>query len=428
MLLAFAALAAIVVAIALVVFAACKGKRKFASGNPASGPRLIAFALLFGAMSLAFNSSLAAQCTLPPPPSAGVPDSTFDAMAVQNGPGWTGADGTYSLALPNGNSLWLWSDSFIGTVDPSSRLRSSSLFQAHNSLTIRNAVTGAVSTVGYPPKSTSYFVPKNKADWFWIGGAILVQPRPGVYQIKVMLLEWTGVFVFKGNSVATLNYPSMSIASIQPIALPDLSIEWGTRIFQDGGYYYIYGIKDPGTANKLPYVARIPTLADLPRTNLWQYWSATQNAWVSGQSNATAMLGVPAITNEYTVDKVNASSGPLYLMVGMDPANPPFPLWQNVISFYACSPQGPWSNETIVYQTPESGAAGCSIGTLVAYNPKAHSEFTDSTGILVSYNVNANNSQDLVCANDYIPRFVRIQIPGVSSSDPLHPPASPSGP
>lgn len=364
--------------------------------------------------SFILAAPLGAQCTLPPAPGMGTIDSSFDSLVVQNGPGWTGADGTYSIALPNGNNLWLWSDSFIGTVSPQTRLRSSYLFQAHNSLTIQDPATGTFTTVGYPPNTTSYFVPRNKADWFWLGGAFLYQPSPGVYQIKVMLLEWTGVFVFKGNSVATLSYPSMSIISIQTIPLQNLSIEWGTKILQAGGYYYLYGIKDPGTADKLPYVARFPSLADLTESRAWQFWNATENAWVSGQSNATAMSGVPAITNEYSVDQLNASTGTFYLMVGMDPQVPAYPLWEYVTTYYACSPQGPWSVRTVAYTTPETGAAGCSVGTLYTYNPKAHVEFTDGAGILVSYNVNANDSQDLVCANDYMPRFIRVPIAGVS--------------
>ncbi len=35
-------------------------------------------------------------------------------------------------------NLWMWSDSYIGTVDPTTRLRKSDLFSAHNSLTILN--------------------------------------------------------------------------------------------------------------------------------------------------------------------------------------------------------------------------------------------------------------------------------------------------
>jgi hypothetical protein len=354
-----------------------------------------------------------AQCTLPPAPGAGTPDTTFDTFFTQNGPGWTGADGTYSVLLPDSQNLWIWSDSFIGTVNPETRMRSNPVFQAHNSLTIQDQTTNTLTTVGYPPKTSSYFAPSNSADWFWPGDSIVVQPSPGVYAIKVLLLEWTGVFQFVGNAVATVSYPGMKLESIQPIALPDLTIEWGTRIFKDGAYYYLYGIMDPGTANKLPYVARFSKLTDLTDPSQWQYWNANSRTWVSGQSNATALAGVPAITNEYSVDQLSASTGTFYLMTGMDPQNPPYPGWEYVTTYYACTPQGPWTTRTVVYTTPETGAPGCSVGTLYTYNPKAHPEFSSDAGILVSYNVNAVDSADLVCANDYKPSFIRVPIAGL---------------
>jgi hypothetical protein len=363
-------------------------------------------------------AALRGQCTLPPAPGAGTPDTTFDQFFIQNGPGWTGADGTYSLLLPNGQDLWIWSDSYIGTVNPQTRLRSSDLFQAHNSLTIQDPSTNTLSTVGYPPSTSSYFAPSNSQDWFWPGDGIVIQTSPGVYSIEVLLLEWTGVFQFVGNSVATLAYPSMKLESIKPIALPDLSIEWGTRLFKEGAYYYLYGIMDPGTANKLPYVARFSKLTALTDPTQWQYWNATSRTWVSGQSNATPMAGVPAITNEYSVHRLSAATGPFYLMTGMDPKNPPYPGWKYVTTYYSCSPQGPWSRRTVVYTTPETGAPGCSVGTLDTYDPKAHPEFPSSAGILVSYNVNATNSADLVCANDYKPSFIRVPIAGLQLTAP----------
>jgi hypothetical protein len=341
-------------------------------------------------------------------------DTTFDNYVVQNGPGWTGADGTYSLALPDGTNLFYWSDSYIGTVDPTTRLRSSSLFQAHNSLTILNQTTGSWTTVGYPASTSSYFVPTKKTDWFWVGGGLVTQPTPGTYKIKIFLLEWTGAFKLVGHSIATLSWPSLSIDSITPISGLDTSKEWGTKILQTGPYFYIYGLKDPGTNTKTPYIARTNKVSNLTDASKWQFFNVTQNKWLSGESNATAMSGVAAVTPEYSVDQLSYNGGTFYLMTGMDPQNPPFPLWDAVTTWYACSPQGPWSNKTTVYTTPEAGANGCDVGTLVTYNPKAHIEFTDSSGILVSYNVNANNSNDLICANDYIPRFVRVQISGVT--------------
>ena len=377
------------------------------------GAILVPRTVLILSLNLTFLSALCAQCALPPAPGPGVPDTAFDTFFIQNGPGWTGADGTYSLVLPSGQNLWIWSDSYIGTVNPQTRLRSGFLFQAHNSLTIQDQAANTLTTVGYPPKTSSFFAPANSADWFWPGDGIVVQTSPGVYVIKVLQLEWTGVFQFLGNSAATISYPGMKLQSIQPIALPDLTIEWGTRIFKTGPYYYLYGIKDPGTANKLPYVARFSRLSALTDPKKWQYWNASSSAWVSGQANATPMAGVPAITNEYSVHQLNAATGPFYLLTGMDPANPPYPGWKYVTTYYSCTPQGPWSTRTVVYTTPEAGAPGCSVGTLNTYNPKAHPEFPSSAGILVSYNVNANNSKDLICANDYKPSFIRVPIPGL---------------
>jgi len=361
---------------------------------------------------------LYSQCVLPAPPNQATIDSSFDSFFTQNGPGWTGGDGSYSLLLPDGTKLWMWSDSYIGTVDPTTRLRKGYLFTAHNSLTIQNQRTNTLTTVGYPPQTTSYFVPSNKNDWFWIGDGRVLQISPGVYKIKIMLLEWTGVFQFVGNSVATLSWPSLSVDSVTPVALPDTSIEWGARIMQVGSYIYIYGLKDPGNNNKTPYLARTRSASYLTDPAKWQYWNTTQNKWLSGQANATALRGVRAITPEYSVDQVTSNTGTFYLMTGMDPQDPPYPLWDAVTTWYSCSPQGPWSNKTTVYTTPEAGANGCKVGTLVTYDPKAHAEFTDPSGILLTYNVNANSSTDLVCANDYMPRFLRLTIPGVTPATP----------
>ncbi len=380
--------------------------------------KFLALAAFHACLSVLASVAVVGQCSLPPTPSLGTIDSTFDAYTTQNGPGWTGGDGTYSLALPDGTNLWMWSDSYIGTVNPTTRLRSTSLFTAHNSLTILNQATGSWTTVGYPPKNTSYFVPKSTKDWFWQGGGYVVKQAGGAYQIKIMLLEWTGLFKLVGHSVATLSWPSLSIVSITPVTGLDTSLEWGTKILHAGNFYYIYGMKDPGTDTKTPYLARTSSINNLTNATKWQFWNATQGKWLSGESNSTAMNGVAAVTPEYSVDQMSYNGGTFYLMTGMDPQNPAFPLWDAVTTWYSCSPQGPWSSKTTVYTAPEAGANGCKIGTLVTYNAKAHTEFTNADGILMSYNVNANNGSDLVCANDYKPRFVRVQIPGVTDALP----------
>jgi Domain of unknown function (DUF5005) len=355
----------------------------------------------------------AQTCQLPPVPGQGTPDSTFDTLVTQNGPGWTGGDGTFSLLLPNGKDLWMWSDSYIGTVNPQTRLRSNWLFTAHNSLTISTPGSNNITTVGYPPLTSSYFTPSDPNDWFWQGDGMVVQPSPGVAQVVIMLLEWTGTFSFQGNYVATLSWPDLTMISVTPVALPDLTIEWGAKLLQLGDYLYIYGIQDPGTWKKLPYAARMSSYTDLTTPANWQYWNATSNSWVTSQADATPLTGVPAITDEYSVTRHTTSSGAFYMMTGMETWVQPYPDWQDVVTYYSCTPVGPWTNRTVIYVTPEAGAPGCSTGTLYTYDPKDHPEFANSSGVLISYNVNANDSQDLVCANDYMPRFIRVPITGL---------------
>ena len=70
--------------------------------------------------------------------------------------------------------------------------------------------------------------------------------------------------------------------------------------------------------------------------------------------------------------------------------------------------------DSVIMQTPEfykHNAAGQIIQMCI--RDRAHPEFPSSTGILVSYNVNANDSADLVCANDYKPSFIRVPITGL---------------
>jgi hypothetical protein len=355
----------------------------------------------------------AQTCQLPPVPGQGMPDASFNALVTQNGPGWTGGDGTYSALLPDGTDLWMWSDSFIGTVNPQTRLRSGWLFTAHNSLTRSTPGGEVITTLGYPPQTTSYFAPPNPDDWFWQGDAGVFETAPGVYEVQIMLLEWTGSFSFQGNSVATLSWPALTTESVVAVALPDLTIEWGAQLLQVGKYLYLYGIQDPGTWQKLPYVARMSSYSDLTNPAAWQYWNATSKSWVTGQSNATPMAGVPAITNEYSATRHTTAAGVFYMMAGMETWSPGYPNWKNVVTYYSCTPVGPWTHRTIVYVTPESDSPGCSRGTLYTYNPKDHPEFADTSGVLISYNVNANVEQDLVCANDYMPRFIRVPITGL---------------
>src|SRR5688500_17320648 len=86
------------------------------------GKRIFSFFFCFIALTVLVVAEQPAQtCSISP--NLGTPATNWDNVFTQNGPGtglepsgsagWTGADSTYSILLPNGNSAFFFSDSYI---------------------------------------------------------------------------------------------------------------------------------------------------------------------------------------------------------------------------------------------------------------------------------------------------------------------------
>lgn len=377
-------------------------------------------AVVVFAVSLMSSPARAQYCA--PATSPAFPDDTFDTFFMQNGPGWTGGDSVFSVPLPNGDSFWRFSDSYIGTVNPLTRMRSSYLFNVHNAVATTDPALTTFTTLydngGSATHPEPYFTTHNSNNWFWIGDGIVIQSSPGVYQIKQFLTKWTGLFQFLGESVVTLSYPSLAVVNYQTLNLTDKTLEWGARTLVIGPYLYIYGLEDLGASGKYAHVART-TVANIANYSAWQFWNIPQQAWLTGPSNSSRILGDdpltdptgPSIANDYTVDPITTSAGASYILVTED-TNPFYGDWSSIIVYYSCNPQGPWSAKQSVYTTPETGQQQ-KYGKLLTYNPRAHPEYTSNGELLVHYNVNSTDSRDLVNANDYLPRFIRVPIAGL---------------
>ena len=406
--------------------------------------------------------------------SPGTPDAEFDAVFTQNGPGtglepaggpgWTGADSTYSVQLPNGDTAFFFSDSYIGespavsgdgtvTTGPTGLRRRESncgpplcdpptvLYRAHNSVVVRDASTGLLKTLAGPPDvtgySTSYFAPELAlltGHFFWMGDAVVVQTDPlGTKKLWVFLLEFDGGWVYHGSSLAQLSLPDLKIESIRPLG--DTPVAWGSALWLEGDYpdqtLYVYGMENEGQSlrGKVPYVARVnPALgaAAAADTNNWTVWNG--GAWVAGLGNAAQLLGAPSdpnnagdrISDEFSVKKIRTVRGSAYLLVGMD-TTAPYGAWKDITLYSACRPQGPFSAKKVAYSTPETGSlkvpgmteSESLAGTLLVYNPHLHPQFNSKAGLLISYNLNASKSQDLLYADAYRPRFFRVKVKGL---------------
>lgn len=406
----------------------------------------------------------------------GEPDENFNAEYTQNGPGtgkepggiagWTGADSTYSVLLPNGDSAFFFSDSYIGESPAASgdgsvtsdanglRTRApncgpplcnppTSVYRSHNSIVIQSARTGILTTLtgsrdpfGY---STSYFTPATAAvtgHWYWMGDSVVVQTAStGTKKVWTFVMEFDSNFTYYGSAVAQLALPGLALESITPLKNVPLGnvVHWGTAMVLNGSFgnysLYIYGIQDNAQNGRYPYVAMTNPglgLAGVTDTNNWTVWNGS--GWVAGLTNAARIIGAPTdprnagdfVSSEYSVKRIRSRAGTTYLLVAQD-TKPAFGAWKDIVLYSACQPQGPFSAKQVVYSTPEAGSkkvpgmtSGQSLaGTTVTYNPHAHPQFNSNGQLLISYDLNAANNADLIYADTYRPKFIRVPIAGL---------------
>jgi hypothetical protein len=408
--------------------------------------------------------SRAQDCSIKTSP--GVMDHQFDKLFTQNGPGWTGGDSTYSILLPNGDSAFFFSDSYIAedpalsgdgtvTVDSSGIRRHeincpvplcdppTSLFRAKNSIVVRENTTGKLRTLTGPRDndgwSTSFFKLPAGSDpthYYWLGDAVVTPGlKQGGQKLWVFLLEFDGKLAYFGSAVAQLSLPSLQLESITKLSGTEGStVAWGGSLVLAGSrtapVLYVYGIQNKQTINgKVPYVAKVDPrigLAAVADAKNWLVWNG--NSWVKGLANGAQLIGAPGdpnnagdqVSDEVAVKKLRVNGRDLYVLVGMD-TTIAFGLWKHITLYSACRPEGPWSRKHVVYTAPEAESRRVPgmnktqslAGPMVVYNPHLHPQFTNEQGMLISYNNNTSKAHDLVFADTYRPHFIRVKIAGL---------------
>ena len=123
----------------------------------------------------------------------------FNTMFNTYGNGWTGADATYSIPLPDGRTVWLFGDSFLDTVyadysRPGSDLvRNTFVVQTGTSLT-----TLVTNTIDDPEAFVSTPDPVN--EWYWPGDGTVIGETLYVY-MEYFIKTGGGIFDFPAGNI-----------------------------------------------------------------------------------------------------------------------------------------------------------------------------------------------------------------------------------
>jgi hypothetical protein len=308
--------------------------------------------------------------------------------------GWIAADATYSILLPDGRTLWLFGDTFIGEVDQNNAIIPGSKF-IRNSGVIQEG-DQLETLFGGTRSNPSDFIPTSHPDstWYW--------PEHGVVEndtLRIFVAKFRKdpdgppgfKFAHAGNDIANFTYPGLEFINSVPVHGHEHNgVIYGDRVLVDTAYVYIYGRRndDPGINIPYPHVARAHK--DSVMNQRWKFYSGGE--W-SSDPQETMRINSFQVSQQYSVTSHKGK----YILLTQD-------IWLSpkIWTFTSSSPVGPWTNKKRVYKTPESDQG------MFTYNAYAHPQFDRDGELLISYNTNGDFWSIFSNVELYRPRFIRV--------------------
>ncbi|MEC8895783.1 MAG: DUF5005 domain-containing protein [Planctomycetota bacterium] len=405
--------------------------------------RVLTLLAITGLLVLEGRDSLQAQKKLTPGELPGKPMPEWDRIFSRK-KGWTGADGCYSVELGAGRTLWLYSDTWVGTVAEGKHAKGSQL--VNNSIGLQPSIAQ-----GKPPKhdSLEFFWGKPgkdskarawiepdlplKADdpqaadksWYWLLDGCMITPPGGGKKLLVFLMHMgrkkeggDGVFNFRmlGGALAVISNPQddPSQWKISQAVNPHSrrkgtdDISWATALYHSGnagpgepGMLYIYGIRDVKGLNKQVVLARAPT-AQADDFSTWRFF--TGKGW--SEKSADSVKITDQAVNEHTVESISYKGKHRLVLVESQPV-----FGRHVLVRTAAKPEGPWSEFRKVFLVTNLEKGKHKRFT---YAGKGHAHLSAPGELLISYVINSHDFWDMVGdASIYRPRFIRVPLQAV---------------
>ncbi|ODH51566.1 hypothetical protein GX48_02235 [Paracoccidioides brasiliensis] len=381
--------------------------------------------------SMGATASSHHHCTEAEPPLAedvtphANPEELFNSYAADpNNHGWTGADSTFSVKLPDGRLLWLFSDTYLGPLNCDGT-RPTSTRMINNCFVAQSGNTLTTITGGSETNRTAIMPPPAEGRWFWLGDGIISNMHHTEY-LQVIFQEYQRTesegplaFKFVRNVVATFDLADLA----RPIKVDPLPSEtgtsWGSAILPQAhsgdNHTYIYGVRGDAL-NKTMRIARFRG-SDLSKN--WEFLrrSSTPNddghcdvEWTHSESKGTDAL--EGIVNEFSVTPWNDGQ---FMVVSQDSSEI---FSAKILMWSSCDPSGPFQKiDSPLYRMPESGPSGnYKNSNVVGYNAHVHPTLQEGDRWTLSYNVNSldnrispegDNYRD---PSIYRPRFVSFKL------------------
>lgn len=255
---------------------------------------------------------------------------------------WLSADGENSQPLPDGRTVWTFSDGWYGYNDTTTNSMSTNRLLRNTFVTqsqprpngILHTITGGTAEQPEPlmnaPDKRGY------DNFFW--------PRDLTIEndsLKILLpevIQWKSgdpLTNGKRQAVGVFSLPDLQLRSIKWMTFLDSVPNYYVALCKaDDGYTYAYSSHAISSYENHAIVARFPT-GQLSATTPWQY--LTDAGWTNNQQNSKEIANVEL----FSVTRLGVNN---YMSLFLNP------LSDKVEVLYAQNPVGPWVGRSIVGQ------------------------------------------------------------------------------
>jgi hypothetical protein len=324
--------------------------------------------------------------------------------------GWVGGDGAYSVLIAPQRTLWLFSDSWIGSVRNGKRVN---VTMVNNTLALQDGI-GKDAKVQFivrksdAGKPTTFIKPIDKNGWYWLQDGAMSGDRLLLFLTQIESTGGGGAFGFRqiGRWLGTVDNPSDPPLKWRitqrklpyEIYSPQRELTYGSAVLRDGEYLYLYGAdEDKRRASRDRYLvlARAP-VASADDFTTWRFYRDGQ--WDTDFRTATRL--VRGIATELSVSYLPDFKR--YVLIYTEGGLSP-----RIFARTATAPWGPWSAPTTLYECPEMGWDK----RIFCYAAKAHPSLASGNELIISYVANSFEIRHVIDdARLYWPRFIRVPL------------------
>jgi len=306
----------------------------------------------------------------------------------------TGGDGAISIVIDKKKSLWLWGDSFVG--ESTGEMRESTIPSIFGNVFILLDGDSARTIYGGTPEQPLPVIVSENVN----GCHAVYWPHHGFVKNGILHLFASNI-VFGGSGMwdfycralvyCRLSYPDFALIDRQEmLAYPVNNVDYGFGLHEYRGHYYFYGSQFNGFKSTL-HVGRARLIDNILQD--WEYFDGT--GWTVDPSKTNPLSGIDVpISSQFSIIKYKKKFILLSQERGIGT--------NDIYTFVADNPVGPWYNKKKIYSTPEP----VQDSNLFAYNAMAHPQYDKDGMLLVSYCLNMHNPTHRV--SDYRPRFIRV--------------------